>query len=244
MEAAWTNHFEAFGAQNVEQILLDYTETSEVHVFNQGTGAKDAYVGLEAIGKCFKGLFNQLSDLSGLAAPVVDVNEKQKQVFLVWSCPSSGVKSASDTFLFDDAGKIVRQNVNLTLSEPVPTVEYKPQTVQDAWDNHFDGFNRADISAILRDYNEESQLSVFNHSTQILEVYTGTNEIARCFRGLFQVLQDRSDMEAPVIDVDEAKKTVFLAWKCPASGVVSASDTFLFGDDLKIVRQNVDLTTK
>ena len=33
------------------------------------------------------------------------------QVFLVWSCPSSGITQATDTFAFDGAGKIIRQNI-------------------------------------------------------------------------------------------------------------------------------------
>ena len=32
-------------------------------------------------------------------------------VFLVWRCPSSGYYHATDTFLFDAAGKIAKQNV-------------------------------------------------------------------------------------------------------------------------------------
>ena len=73
------------------------------------------HTGLAGVRKFFEGLFAQLSDLSALAAPVVDVQESDRsQVFLVWSCASSGVVSATDTFTFDEAGKIKNQNVAFT----------------------------------------------------------------------------------------------------------------------------------
>ena len=32
-------------------------------------------------------------------------------VFLVWRCPSSGFTHVTDTFLFDEDGKIAKQNI-------------------------------------------------------------------------------------------------------------------------------------
>lgn len=53
-----------------------------------------------------------------------------------------------------------------------------------------------------------------------------------------------SDLAAPMIDVCEESKTVFLIWKCPASGFLDATDTFIFnGDTKKIFRQNVAFKT-
>ena len=115
VQESWDNHFAAFGEQDVERILQDYTEDSEIRVFDHRTQQKTLYTGLDGVRKCFEGLFAQLSDLSALAAPVVDVQEAARsQVFLVWSCASSGVVSATDTFTFDEAGKIRNQNVALT----------------------------------------------------------------------------------------------------------------------------------
>lgn len=60
----------------------------------------------------FEGLFENLSDLSDLAAPMVDVSEESKTVFLVWRCPASGFLDATDTFVInDETKKIYRQNV-------------------------------------------------------------------------------------------------------------------------------------
>lgn len=60
------------------------------------------------------------------------------------------------------------------------------------------------------------------------------------FTGLFEALSDLSDLAAPMIDVDEVSKLVFLIWRCPASGFLEATDTFLIdGKTNKIFRQNV-----
>ncbi len=115
-KATWDNHFAAFGAQDLAKIMEDYTEESVVSVYNHTTGAHDAYAGLARVRKFFTELFATLSDLSALAAPLVEVTEAPapKSVFLAWSCPSSGLVSVSDTFLLDDAFKIARQNINVT----------------------------------------------------------------------------------------------------------------------------------
>ena len=115
VQASWDNHFAAFGAQDVDKILLDYTEKSVIKVYNQVTDELVEFKGLKAVKECFTGLFKDLSDLSGLAAPAIRVEEategKAGMVFLVWRCPSSGYNHATDTFLFDAAGKIAKQNV-------------------------------------------------------------------------------------------------------------------------------------
>lgn len=85
---------------------------------------------------------------------------------------------------------------------------------------------------------------MFDHTSQARSTYTGLNEIAHFFQNLFRRLTDRSDLDVPIVDIDEEAKTVFLIWHCKASGFLSASDTFIFDDDLKISRQNVDKTTK
>ena len=115
VQASWDNHFAAFGAQDVDKVLKDYTETSVIKVYNQVTDELVEFKGLKGVKECFTGLFKDLSDLSGLAAPAIRVEEategKAGMVFLVWRCPSSGYNHATDTFLFDAAGKIAKQNV-------------------------------------------------------------------------------------------------------------------------------------
>jgi hypothetical protein len=115
VQASWDNHVAAFGAQDVDKVLLDYTEKSVIKVYNQVTDELVEFKGLKGVKECFTGLFKDLSDLSGLAAPAIRVEEatedKAGMVFLVWRCPSSGYNHATDTFLFDAAGKIAKQNV-------------------------------------------------------------------------------------------------------------------------------------
>lgn len=57
------------------------------------------------------------------------------------------------------------------------------------------------------------------------------------------MFSDTSDMTAPVIDVEEESKMVFLIWKCPASGFIDATDTFTFDGENMIRRQNVVFRT-
>lgn len=48
---------------------------------------------------------------------------------------------------------------------------------------------------------------------------------------MFGALSDLSDLACPAIVVDEGAKMVLVTWRCPASGFVDATDTFLFDDN-------------
>lgn len=98
--------------------MYDYTEDSVVTVYDHTTSKQDTYKGMAQIKGMFEGLFKMLSDLSNLGAPVVEVHDSPASVFLIWSCPASGVLSATDTFFFDSNFKITRQNVVITSGEP------------------------------------------------------------------------------------------------------------------------------
>eukprot|EP00999_Lentomonas_sp_LEN2_P000984 NODE_1991_length_679_cov_76.177536_g1941_i0.p1 GENE.NODE_1991_length_679_cov_76.177536_g1941_i0~~NODE_1991_length_679_cov_76.177536_g1941_i0.p1 ORF type:complete len:178 (-),score=34.81 NODE_1991_length_679_cov_76.177536_g1941_i0:73-606(-) len=111
LQAAWDNHFSAFGEQDIEKILVDYTDASVISVVETSTGEKKDYNGLSGVREFFTGLFERLSDLSALKAPVIELTDLPKHVFLVWECPSSGITKATDTFIFDANNKIIRQNI-------------------------------------------------------------------------------------------------------------------------------------
>jgi D-xylose 1-dehydrogenase (NADP+, D-xylono-1,5-lactone-forming) len=253
VQPAWNNHFSAFGAQDVEKILADYTEESEIRVFNTATSETAVHKGLGAVRECFVGLFKQLSDLGDLGAPVAEVQEAPRnQVFLVWSCKASGVQRATDTFTFDGAGKIVNQNIMITIegvpapaAPPAPIDEHVAGgTVKAAWDNHFSAFGAQDVDKILADYTEESEIRVWDHRTQQMNLYTGLTGVRDCFEGLFSTLSDLSALAAPVQVVQEAPRNqVFLQWSCPSSGILEATDTFTFDASGKIKNQNVALMT-
>jgi hypothetical protein len=87
--------------QTSESVLKSYDSTTESLIIATGEAE---------IRQFFSDLFAMLTDLSTLAAPVVDVTEAPtKQVFLVWLCPGSGVEFATDTFLYDSSFRIMRQ---------------------------------------------------------------------------------------------------------------------------------------
>jgi len=235
----WTNHFAAFGGQNVEQILADYTEESVITVYNQVSGEKSVFEGLSGVRTCFEGLFESLHDTSDLGAPIQHVEEGDSaQVFLIWRAPASGYATGTDSFIFNAQGKILRQNV---------VVHYEAATpVKDSWDNHFTAFGGQDVERILLDYTENSVITVYDQTSGGKTVFTGLTGVHDCFTGLFARLSDTSDLAAPVIEVHEAANgqpgSVLLVWRCPASGYAEATDTFIFDSDGKILRQNVVVT--
>ena len=115
VQEAWDNHFSAFGGQDLDKIMLDYDADSVLKAYDFTSKMQYTHVGEVAIRGFFAGLFTLLSDLSGLTAPTVEVTEApNKQVYLIWCCPTSGITSAQDTFIYTDAFKISRQNIAYT----------------------------------------------------------------------------------------------------------------------------------
>eukprot|EP00904_Undaria_pinnatifida_P007657 jgi/Undpi1/4020/HiC_scaffold_16.g07387.m1 len=97
--------------KEVEDVLLDYDENSEIFTYDQKTDEQHTYKGIESVRTINTDFFQVLSDMSGLTAPMLDVSEDKKMVFIVWRCPSSGLVDATDTFVFGGTNKIVRQHV-------------------------------------------------------------------------------------------------------------------------------------
>merc|ERR1719253_127430 len=123
VKAAWDNHFSAFGAQDVDKILLDYDDKSVLKAFNHTDGKLESCTGLAEIKQFFENLFKVLSDTSGLAAPVIEPTEDPAQTYLIWSCPTSGIVSATDTFIFDESFIVRRQNIAYTTGDPAAAAE-------------------------------------------------------------------------------------------------------------------------
>jgi len=271
---AWQNHFEAFGAKDVAKILEDYTEDSTVTLFDIVANQEHIVKGLDGVEQVFKDLFKKLSDTSDLKAPVQVVTDGSPgEVFLIWSCAASGYKSATDTFIFDEFGKIQRQNVVFHFEAPSPAdvqegmfsvegVQLNPMVpvsptsllvegvaasvvVQTAWDNHFAAFGEQNVVKILQDYNDDSVVRVYNHADGKLEVFKGLGGIERLFTSLFKSLFNTADLAARVA-VHEASGSepgsVLLTWSCAASGYAEATDTFVFDVNGKITSQNVVVT--
>merc|ERR1711879_58306 len=72
---AWQNHFDAFGAQDLDKIMLDYDNDSVARVYNNADATKKEYKGVAEIRQMFAELFQSLFDLGTLDAPIVDVDE-------------------------------------------------------------------------------------------------------------------------------------------------------------------------
>merc|ERR1712194_515766 len=114
---AWANHLDAFNEQDLQKIMLDYDETSRVTIYNNADGSKVVYKGLAEIQHMFEELFDGLSDLSTLEAPVIAVDDLYGgggTVFLVWKCPGCGFETAADTFIFGPDKKVKIQNIVVT----------------------------------------------------------------------------------------------------------------------------------
>jgi len=110
----WANHFAAFGGQNVTLIMDDYTDASFVQVYDNNKAGKDGgystYKGMEQIKGMFETLFAQIGgNESGVEVKVLDVDTDKNTVFLVWTSKSH--PKATDTFIFDDQGKILTQTI-------------------------------------------------------------------------------------------------------------------------------------
>ena len=96
---AWQTHFSAFGAQDVNKTLKDYTDNSTIVVYNQVDGSMMSCEGGDGVKKCCTGLFESLSDTSDLHAPGQVVKEASASgrgtVVLSWS-PSSLVTTSAN----------------------------------------------------------------------------------------------------------------------------------------------------
>jgi len=168
-EAAWANHFDAFGmgvaAQDdedptngntaaLDKIMLDYDDESVVRLYDYSAADPklSTYSNRAEIRAMFDGLFPALKGCNGdgdtqLKAKV-DVDEAGGQVFLVWSCEATSFYRATDTFIFE--GVTIR-NQNIVVAKTASLAanslvqfrrlqEYNPQNVADAWANHADAF--------------------------------------------------------------------------------------------------------
>ena len=214
---------------------MDYHDESIVVTYDQTKDEKNTYHGIDEISSLFMELFHTLSDLSDLSAPVVDVNEEKKTVFLIWSNPASGIIDSTDTFVFNRDNKICFQSVVFK------TESYAPKSVQEAWDNHVVAFGNQDVEQILLDYDETSMITSYDQTTDEKNTYDGLEEIRLFYVDLFETLSDLSDLSPSVIDVSE--DMVFLVWRNLASGIVDGTGTFVYNSENKIYRQTSVLRT-
>merc|ERR1712228_989502 len=188
VQDAWDNHFNAFGAQDISRIMLDYDDNSVIRVLKNED--KAIYKGTKEVKTFFETLFSTLpkKTLDSLKAPIINLEENPGMVLLVWKCPDAGYTNCTDTFIFSENWKIKWQNIVCTFEEKTPQKlsnmsEYAPKSVQDAWDNHFNAFGAQDISRIMLDYDDNSVIRVLKNEDKA--IYKGTKEVKTFFETLF-----------------------------------------------------------
>merc|ERR1719203_750934 len=102
--------------------MKDYAPESVVLVWNTADDkAVERHTGLDAIRAMFTKLFDDLgAGNPGLEVPFLETDETSKTVFLVWV--STNVPKATDTFIFNDAGKIITQNIQIHVTSKASMV--------------------------------------------------------------------------------------------------------------------------
>merc|ERR1712194_325641 len=170
--------------------------------------------------------------------------------FKVWACIDCNISEATETLIFGLDGRIIRHTFVYMWTEGqgpesahVASGVELGKPVADAWDNHFNAFGGQNVTKIMKDYDDSSEVYVFDHSSGNLDTYTGTTEIRSLFEALFISLPDPTDVGAPVQIVEEKETApyVLLVWKSPRNGYARATDTFVFNnaDTAMIKRQFV-----
>jgi len=115
---------------------------------------------------------------------------------------------------------------------------YKPKCAQDVFDNHFDAFGEQNIDKIMLDYTEDSILTGFDWSSGDAFEKRGVADIRAMFSGFWDAVGKWKVMEAPHKQcTDTPFKTGFLLWAAPQNGCPQCTDTFVYDDDFKIIRQ-------
>ena len=250
VQTGWDNHFAAFGAQDVTQILQDYTESSILNMYDAGSGVNRSFVGLDEIGGAFQTLFTYLGSNSqnGLAVNHLDVAEApESMVFLMWAAPNAGLLEVTDTFNFV-GNKIAVQNVvawptsdasapllptNITAGSAMPSTPVNG-SVNTAINHHYQSFGAGDMTANLEDYAVDAEINVYDLRTGMSTSCSGTACVTAAFAPLFEL--DRTTASFVVNNVDEGDPEngvggtvlLYFTW----AGVATEwTDTFLFDTD-------------
>jgi hypothetical protein len=115
--------------------------------------------------------------------------------------------------------------------------------IQSGWDNHFGAFGGKNLSKIMLDYTEESEILLWSISKESFSTFKGLDDIEGLFKALFASITT-NDVGAPVVIVEDGLNNdkagqVFLVWQAPGSGYMKVTDTFVFDADGKIIKQNI-----
>jgi len=235
----------------------------------QAQGYK-TYKGKAKIEEMFTALFDQMGrdntkidgDKVGPdngKAKVMDAAGPAGNVFLTWATKgldTEEIHYATDTFSFkqvDGDYKIDKQNIVITQKNTdnqqcLPAAQTKPKTHADCqtagactkleagWANHFKAFDDKSETAIMNEYNDKSIIQVFNFEDGSFDTYDTTDKILEFFKGAWK---DITTVKPLLEQLDADHNSVFLVWQ--SNSIKHATDTFIFDDEGKIVRQNIVL---
>lgn len=181
-------------------------------------------------------------------------------VFLTWRTGNLGAKAidlATDTFSFKKAGdRYMIDLQTIVVSEPngacasggdKPDDPPADNPLFKGWDNHFKAFGAKNVADIMKDYDENSIVQVYDNRdtiarTEAYAEFKGIAPITQMFTDLFKEIGDAGDNVAVgLLEIDTSTNSVFLGWR--SNSHPKATDTFIFDGD-KIRRQTIVVTTK
>ena len=167
----------------------------------------------------------------------------------MWRNIEAGIDHCTDTFFFDDSGKIALQTVTFWTQEgkPVNTGESfelsatVPDTEAQAhWDNHLDAFGTGDIEKMVLDYVDNAEIIEYDVATDTQSDYKGTAGV----RGLFPKYfgwagkcGTNMDVDLPIIRTTATYVYITVTWNC--HGIPSWTDTFALNSEGMITKQNI-----
>lgn len=258
VQDAWDNHFAAFGGKDVERILLDYDDRSEIRVYDvSNPGEVHLASDMQSIQKVFEGLFADLEDRSQLEVPLLhvsggddefshdgrgssgkgggDIIGTTGQVFLVWNSPTDSFYNCTDTFIFDRSFKIRRQNIVIKTSVETAVAEVPV----DSSAGHVAALRQGNRRKIMESYSESSVVRVFDNTARSTTTYQGMGEIRHFIHTYVRKISPSMDLK--LIEVDRFQ--IFLVWTARDGGYTEGTETLILDYFGNIISHNVVLTT-
>jgi len=247
------HHNKAFGALDVESILLDFTNDSVLKIFNQADGSLETWTGLAELRVGFTGLLGKFTNMSDVTVPVSFIEENSPQgqggAFTAGSNHASGFTFFHDVFVADADGKLFRQDAFIHYIAPktenfaeASAAHAVPGPVHKSIAHHGEAFGKLDVDSILLDFTDDSALRIFNQADGSFETFQGLAELRVGFTGLLKKFTNMSDITVPVSIIEENSLQgpggAFTAGSNKASGFTFFSDAFVADANGKLFRQN------
>ena len=105
--------------------------------------------------------------------------------------------------------------------------------IYQVWANHIDAFGKKDIDNIMKNYNDNSIIYIWDHrhETYCTRVYNGYNEIRDMFLNIFLILKNLDTLKVNLVEIVEERNIIFFEWMCKGCGINKVNDIFIFDDD-------------